>query len=226
MELDELKAVWQAYDRKLDTSIRLSTELLKAPVLRKAKGATTRLLIVWQIELALACIALAFIGGFTWMHILHPRFVFSGLLLMILAIVLVSTYVRRIMALRAIDFSGPILSSQKQLEAIRIAEIRATKWTLLLAPLAWTPFMVVVFQGLFHVDVFATFPVKWLIGNIVFGLIVIALERWISYRYAERLRNSPRLQRWMRDLNGYNLQAAVGFMRRASEFEEEARAQG
>jgi len=134
--------------------------------------------------------------------------------------------VRRIMALRAIDFGGPILSSQKQLEAIRIAEIRATKWTLLLAPLAWTPFMVVVFQGLFHVDVFATFPVKWLIGNIVFGLIVIALERWISYRYAERLRNSPRLQRWMRDLNGYNLQAAVGFMRRASEFEEEARAQG
>lgn len=224
MELDEMKIMWEAYDKKLDTSIRISKELLKAPVLRKARGAATRLLIVWQIELALACIALALIGGFTWTHILHPRFVFSGLLLMILTIVLVSTYVRRIMALRAIDFGGPIIASQKQLEAIRIAEIRATKWTLLLAPLAWTPFMVVLFQGLFHVDVFATFPLAWLLGNVAFGLFVIALERWISYRYAERMQNSPRLQRWMRDVNGYNLKAAMSFMRRAAEFEEEARA--
>jgi hypothetical protein len=224
MELDEMKTMWEAYDRKLDTSIRLSKELLKAPVLRKAKGATTRLLIVWQIELALACIALALIGGFTWMHILHPRFVFSGLLLMILAIVLVSTYVRRILAVRAIDFSGPIVGIQKQMEAIRIAEIRATKWTLLLAPLAWTPFLVVLFQGLFHVDVFAVFPPGWLLGNVLFGVLLIVLERWISHRYAERMQNSPRLQRWMRDLNGYNLKAATSFMHRAAEFEEEARA--
>jgi hypothetical protein len=224
MELDELKTMWESYDRKLDTSIRLSTKLLNAPVLRKARTATTRLLIVWQIELVLALIATALLGGFSWMNILHPRFVFSGVLLMVMAIALVSTYVRRIMALRIIDFSGPIVTIQKQLEAIRIAEIRATKWTLLLAPLAWTPFMVVVFQGLFHVDVFAVFPMGWLAGNVVFGLLVIVLERWISYRYAERMQNSPRLQRWMRDLNGYNLKAAMGFMRKAAEFEEEARA--
>lgn len=81
-----------------------------------------------------------------------------------------------------------------------------------------------LFQGLFHVDVFAVFPVAWLLGNVVFGLLVIALEHWISHRYAERMQNSPRLQRRMRDLNGYNLKAAMSFMRRAAEFEEEARA--
>ena len=224
MELDEMKTMWEAYDRKLDTSSRLSKELLKAPVLRKARGATTRLVVLWQIELALALIATVLLGGFTWMHILEPRFVFPGLFLMVMSIVLVSTYVRRILALRAIDFSGPIVMIQKQLEAIRIAEIRTTKWTLLLAPLAWTPLLVVVFQGLFHVDVYTHFSHAWLAGNVVFGLVLIALERWVSFRYAERMHNSPRLQRWMRDLSGYNLKAATGFLRDAAEFEKEARA--
>jgi hypothetical protein len=38
------------------------------------------------------------------------------------------------------------------------------------------------------------------------------------------MHNSPRLQRWMRDLSGYNLKAATGFLRDAAEFEKEARA--
>lgn len=223
MELDEMKTMWEAYDRKLDTSIRLSTKLLKAPVLRKAQTAMTRLRVVWQIELALALIATALLAGFNVTHILHPRFVFPGLLLMIGAIVLVGVSIRRIMQIRAIDFSGAIVAIQKQLEAIRIAEIRATKWTLLVAPLAWTPFLIVMFQGLFGVDVYAVFPRAWLAGNVLFGLVVIVLERWISYRYAERMRGSSRLQRWMRDISGYNLSAATKFLRAAAEFEEEAR---
>ena len=221
MELDDMKTMWNAYDRKLDTSIRLSTRLLNAPVLRKAQTAMMRLRIMLQIELTLALVATAGLGWFTWTHILHPRFVFPGLLLMIGAIVLVSTYVRRIMAIRAIDFGGAIVAMQKQLEAIRIAEIRATKWTLLLAPLAWTPFLIVLFQGLFGVDVYAVFPRAWLTGNVLFGLVLIALERWVSYRYADRMRSSSRLQRWMRNISGYNLNAATRFMRTAQEFEEE-----
>ena len=224
MELDELKTMWEAYDRKLDTSIRLSTKLLNAPVLKKARSATTRLLIAWQIELALAFIATALLARFTVTHILHPRFAFPGILLMVMAAALVSMYVRRVLALHAIDFGGPIVTIQEQLETVRIAEIRATKWTLLLAPLAWTPFLVVVFQGLFHIDVYEHFSHAWLAGNVIFGLVVIALERWISFRYAERMQNSPRLQRWMRDLSGYNLRAATKFLHTAREFEEEARA--
>lgn len=224
MELDELKTLWETHDRKLDAGIRLSTRLLNTPMLHKARAATTRLLIVWQVELALALIATAMLAGYSWLHLLQPRFLLPGLLLMVGSIALVCTYIRRLMAIRAIDFSGPIVTIQKQLESIRIAEIHATKWTLLLAPLAWTPFLIVVFQGLFRVDVYTHFPAAWLAGNVIFGLVVVAVERWISIRYAERMHRSPRLQRWMRDVNGYNLNAAMKFVRSAGEFEEEARA--
>jgi len=221
MELDDLKTTWDALDRKLDHNIRLSTELLKAPVLRKARNASTRLLVAWQIELALAVLATALLAGFCAMNVVHPRFVFPGLALLVMAVALVSTYARRITAMRAVDFGGPVVTIQKQLEAIRIAEIRTTKWTLLLAPLAWTPFLIVVFRGLFHVDVFAVFPTAWLVGNVLFGVLVIAGERWVSYRYAERMQRSPRLQRWMRDLNGYNLKSAMAFIRTAGELESD-----
>ena len=224
MELDEMKAVWEKYDHKLDTSIRLSTQLLKAPVLRRAHSAMTRMLVALAIELALAVLVTAWLGNFNWTHLTQPRFLVPGLLLQIATIALVGAYIRRIVAIRAIDFSAPIVAIQKQLEAIRMAEIRATKWTILLAPLAWTPLLIVAFQGCFGVDVYAHFPASWLAGNVIFGLVVIALERWIARRYAERMQGSARLQRWMRDVSGYNLRAATQFMRTAAEFEEEARA--
>jgi hypothetical protein len=224
MELDDMKALWEKYDQKLDTSIRLSRQLLNAPVLRGARTAMTRMQIALAIELVLALSVTVWLGNFNWMNLAHARFLVPGLLLQAGAVALVGAYVRRIAAIRAIDFSGPIVAIQKQLEAIRIAEIHATKWTILLAPLAWTPFLIVAFRGLFGVDVYAHFPAAWLAGNVIFGLVVIVLERWIAHRYAERMQGSPRLQRWMRDLSGYNLAAAMKFMRAAADFEKEARA--
>jgi hypothetical protein len=221
MELDDLKSKWEACDRKLDANIRLTTRLLNLPVLRKAETALTRLRRAWQVELVLAGIATAWLGWFNWYHIAEPRFLIPGLMLHAGAVVLLSVYVRQIIAISAIDFAAPIVGIQKQLELIRIREIHATKWTLLLSPLAWTPSLIVAFEGFLGIDAYAVFNTKWLLANVVFGIVIVAVERWVAHRYAERMGRSPRLQRWMRDLTGYNLGAAMKFLHVAKEFEEE-----
>jgi hypothetical protein len=222
MELDNMKSMWEACDRKLDANLRLTTRLLNAPLMRKAKTSLTRLTRIWQIEFALVLAVVVCLGRFEAMHITEPRFLIPAVMLHVGTVVLLVTYGRRIAALRRIDFSGPIISIQKQLESIRVAEIRATKWTILLSPIAWTPFLIVAFEGFFHVDAYATFNRPWLAGNVLFGVVLILVERWVSFRYAERMQGSPRLQRWMRDVSGYNMAAATRFLHAAAEFEKES----
>ena len=168
MELDDMKTLWDAYDRKLDTSIRLTTRLLNAPMLKKAQTAMTRLVRLWQIECALNLAAVVWLGWFESNHFTQPRFLVPALVLHAGGIALLITYARRILAVRRIDYAQPIMAIQKALESVRIAEIHATKWTLLLAPIAWTPFLIVAFKGLFNVDAYTTFSTAWLAGNVLF----------------------------------------------------------
>lgn len=53
------------------------------------------------------------------------------------------------------------------------------------------------------------------------GIGVIAVGLWTARRYADRMQRSSLVQRLLRDLSGYNLNAATGFLRSLSRFEEE-----
>jgi hypothetical protein len=72
------------------------------------------------------------------------------------------------------------------------------------------------------VDAYAIFNSAWLAANVALGVAVIPLAVWISKRYADRMERSPLLQFLMRDLAGYNLNAATGFLDSLARFEEES----
>ncbi|MFL6237775.1 MAG: hypothetical protein ACJ76N_31955, partial [Thermoanaerobaculia bacterium] len=71
-------------------------------------------------------------------------------------------------------------------------------------------------------DAYAIFSGAWLAANVAFGVAVLLMAVWISRRYAERMESSPWLQRLMRNLSGYNLTAAAGFLSSLARFEEES----
>ena len=76
-------------------------------------------------------------------------------------------------------------------------------------------------KGLLSVDAYAAFPGRWLAANVLFGLAVIPLAVWLSRRYAGRMEGSPAVQRILRDIAGYNLSAATGFLDSLAQFEKE-----
>lgn len=55
----------------------------------------------------------------------------------------------------------------------------------------------------------------------LFGVAVIPLAVWISRRQADRMDRSPFFQSLLRDIAGYNLNAAMGFLGSLEQFEEE-----
>ncbi len=222
MELDDLRKQWEGLDQQLDGVLRLNRRALETRVLDKASSAMSRLGWTLAAELALDVVALLLTGSFLADRVHQARFLVPGLVLHAFAIAQIATLVRQIVATRRIDYGAPLLEVQKQIGALRASRTRTTMWTLLLAPLLWTPLLIVALEGFAGVDAYASLGVPYLAANLAFGLAVLALALLLSRRYADRLPGSPLATRLMRDLAGINLATATGFLDSLSRFEQDA----
>jgi hypothetical protein len=222
MDLDDLKQRWEEQDRKLDASLRLSTRLLRESALSRAARAITRLSWLMLPEILLNLGLVVWLGSFLADHFAQARFAIPAVALDLGAVVLLIAQGHQWWALRAIDYCAPVVAIQKELGRLRLQELRVFKWVLITAPLAWTPLLIVALKGLLGLDAYTIFSGAWLAANVAFGVAVLLLAVWVSRRYADRMERSPRLQRVMRNLSGYNLNAAAGFLGSLARFEEES----
>lgn len=222
MEIEDLKRSWEDQGRKLDASLRLNTNLLRESALNKASTATARLSWLLMAEILLDLVLCIWLGSFNADHITEPRFLVPGIVLHLYAIGFVILGVHQWLALKRIDYGAPVVAIQKRLGELRVQRVRATKLILLSVLLLWTPLLIVTLKSLFGVDAYALFSSAWLAANVALGVAVIPLAVWISKRYADRMERSPLVQRLMRDLAGYNLNAATGFVSSLARFEEES----
>jgi len=221
MDLDELKRTWEGYDRKLDASVRLNTRMMRGALLDKAETAMTRLSLLVGVELVVLLGAALWLGAFMWRYAGEARFLVPAMMLDLGVIVLVIAGVRQVSAVSQLDYGAPVVAIQKHLESLSVERIRATKWTLFLAPFAWTPISIVFLKDVFNLDVYAAFGVSWLGANVLFGLVVLAVLVGISKRLANSARHASLLQRLSRDFAGHNLTAAMDFLGSLSQFEKE-----
>ena len=125
--------------------------------------------------------------------------------------------IRQIAAALELDYGKPIATIQKQLASLRIMRIRYTQVTLVAGTLAWTPFVIVVLKGFFSLDAYNVLGMAWLSANLLFTLAVVALAIGLSKKYGNGLSRAPLIQRLVKDLAGYNLNTATGFLASLSE---------
>jgi hypothetical protein len=223
MELDELKQKWAAHDRKLEVNIRLTRQLLTATKMNRARSALQRLAVILALESVVALAVIIVLGSFIGDHIAMVRFAVPAAALDLFEIASLIVLIQQIRRALYIDYSNPVAAIQKQLESLRMLQIRHFQWTLLLAPLLWTPLLIVALEGFLRVDAYKTVGAAYLLANLLFGLAIIPLAIWLSKKFGDRMDRSPKIQRLMKELAGYNLNAASGFLATLSEFEEEKR---
>lgn len=224
MELDALKEKWAEHDRKLDVSIRLNRQLLMAANMNRVRSPLRRLAFFVGLGALIGLIGPVILGQFIYQHWAEPRFVLPAVVLHVWVIANLAASIRQIaMALR-IDYDKPIAVIQKQLESLRVLRIRITQWALLTGQVVWwIPFLIVALKGFWDVDAYKVFGTAFLLANLAVGLAIIPLAIWVSRKFGDRMGRSPVMQRLMRELAGYNLNAATGFLATLSEFENETR---
>jgi hypothetical protein len=221
MELDELKQKWADYDHKLETGLRLNRMLLTANTLDRARSALRRLAILLALGAVATLAIIIVLGTFIYDNFALMRYALPAAVLHVFAIAVLISQIRQLVLILRIDYAQPVATIQKQLVQLRLARIRHIQGALLLATLAWTPLLIVVLWACFGINVYREFSLAWLASNVLLGLAIIPLAIWISKEFGDRMGRSPFLQRFMRDLAGYNLNAATGFLASISEFEKE-----
>ena len=221
IDVDELKQKWAEHDRKLDVSIRLTRQLLTAKSMNRARLPLRRMAFFPGLEAIIALAVIVVLGLFIGDHIATLRFSLPAIALDIFEIATLIVIGQQIRLALDIDYSKPVATIQKQLATLRLLSVRTTQWTVLLAPLLWTPLMIVALKGLLGVDAYQVLGAPYLLANLSAGLAFIPLMIWLSKTFASRMSGSPTMQRVMRSLAGYNLNAAADFLATLSEFEEE-----
>ena len=223
MELEELKVKWLEHDSKLEASLRLNRQLLSESYLGRTRSALQRLMLGLSLEAAATFVVLIALGGFLYTHRAMPRFVFPALALDLCTLAIFITLIQQVTAAAQIDYGKPITVIQKQIEALRVRRLRVLQGIFLGSALAWTPLLIVAFEGFLGLDAYHLFGAAWLSANLLFGLAVLPTALWLSKRLGTRLALSPLLQRLRNDLTGHSLSAALGFLATLSEFENDDR---
>ena len=219
MELDELKVKWAEHDRKLDESIRLNRQLLRDTYTRRAKFALWRLAGMLAIGSITMLVVIVSLGRFIAQNWSTPRFTFPAILLDLAAIAALGALNAQIGLALKIDYNQPVAVIQKRLEMLREFRIRYSQAICLTMTLTWAPIFIVVMKGFLGLDVYRLFGTTWIAVNVAFGFLVLGIGVWGARHYGDRMSNSALGQRFLRDLAGYNLNAASGFLVTLAEFE-------
>jgi cellulose synthase/poly-beta-1,6-N-acetylglucosamine synthase-like glycosyltransferase len=212
MELDELKERWAEHDRKLDESIRLNRRLLRDMYTRRARFALWRLAAMLAAGALFMLAIIVSLGRFIAQNWSMPRIVWPAIVLDVLAIATLAALNAQIGLALNINYNQPIAVIQKRLETLRKFRIRYIQAIFLMATLTWVPIFIVLTR---------LFDTAWVVANVVFGLLVLAIGVWVARRYGDRMSNSAFGRRFLRELAGYNLNAASDFMATLAEFEKD-----
>ena len=212
MELDELKEKWAEHDRKLDESIRLNRQLLRDMYTRRARFALWRLAAMLAAGALFMLAIIVSLGRFIAQNWSMPRIAWPAIVLDVLAIATLAALNAQIGLALNINYNQPIAVIQKRLETLRKFRIRYIQAIFLMATLTWVPIFIVLTR---------LFDTAWVVANVAFGLLVLAIGVWVARRYGDRMSNSAFGRRFLRELAGYNLNAASDFMTTLAEFEKD-----
>jgi|CXWL01.1.fsa_nt_gi serine/threonine-protein kinase len=218
MNLDELKEKWASYDQKLDQAIRLNEIRFR---LIDVRGSLSRVFWPAAAGLALDGIAMLILGDFIASHLSEPEFWIPALVLDAFVIAHIAWAVRQLLALRALDYSAPVVTIQRTLAALRLLRVQAVKWTLALSPLLWTALLVVGPEALVGLNVYEALPISYLAANLGFGLAFLATVMWVARHVEGRFNGSPWLETLMDHLAGRSLTNARLTLQQIVDFERE-----
>jgi hypothetical protein len=214
MDIEELQRRWQEQERRLDAALRLNVRVVRELETRKVQSMLGRLTAEIAVELSLNVVTVLLVGSYLGGRVGAWRFVVPAVALLAGAVALVVAQAAQIARIRSIDYATPVVAIQKQLERVRVLRLRTAKWIVLLAPLCWTPLVIVAADALFGVDLYAVAPL-WLALNAVFGVVAIPSLMWLARRRM--------LQPLTRHLDARALTAARRFLDSLADFEAEPR---
>ena len=107
---------------------------------------------------------------------------------------------------------------QRRLAALYAIGVRANRWIMFSAALAWPPLAIILAKGLLGFDLYPGAGTRWIAVNFIVGLAALLVGLWISARHADRFRQSLLWTRVSDHLAGRTVARAIRAVSQVAEF--------
>lgn len=221
MELDDWKQAWAAHGDKLERSLVINERLLRETLLRKARWALAPYVVGRVVEVALGLAAVAVVVPVLVAHRGEPRYLVAAGALAVFCVGITALFGAVLAASLRLDHGGAVTAIQRDVERLRLAEYRALKWAVLGGVLVWLPAALVGFEVVTGVDALARVDLGWLVGNLAFGVAVLAAGHAWSRRNVERPGLGPRARRIVDAVSGRSLRAVTAHLAELAAFQRD-----
>jgi hypothetical protein len=195
MELDDFQQRWLAQDRRIDEALRLNKRLWL-----RAELAAPRVSLRWVrvgalLNMLAGALCLLWTGAFIAANIHEPRFVVPAVALHLWLVAALATTIARFVKASAINYEAPVVTIQRQIEALRALTVRSTMWLFLFGvPIWFVPFCIVAMRSWFGVDLYRWFggdvlleSFAWSVaGGVALWAVGRRVARWATGRRVAR----------------------------------------
>ncbi len=213
MELAELKSIWQAYDTKLATSLRLNLQVLEQIGLQKVASSFDTLVRYKLFSIILGIAWVIFLGTLIFRFPSEPVFVASLAAIILFTIIAIAGYTYQVVLVKQISFRDPILETQRKLALLQASLIRITRILFLQAPFYATFF--VSKNLLLHGGI-----LFWVIEGSILALLILA-SVWLYRNISFKNLNRPFIKTIIENEGGKSIAKAARFIREIEGYKEE-----
>ena len=215
-QLDALRAEWNVRDQYLDKVMQDTIWKVSSLRSEKAKEDIRRSVNVERgVEVFAGIFAILFLGAFNFEHWLQWEFFVPGAALQMWVTVMFMFGVKQRVALQGLDFGLPVAILQGQIEQLAMARMRIFKWAFLTGQIVWyIPFLLVVFKGVFGVDLFMLSPFMptFIEINLIGGVLAIPVLLWLGAVVKRSQARWPAMRRAIDSLTGRDIAMARAFV--------------
>jgi hypothetical protein len=177
MEEMELKSIWNAYDKKLEKSLKLNLRIFEDMQTGKAESKLNALLSIKVGGVVMGILWTLFLGLLVYsVNFINIWFSGSVALIMIFTLIAIVNYIQHIILINRIDYTGSITGTQTKLAELQMSTIYTTRFAWLQLPFYTTFFWSNnwVMQGdkgfwfiAFPITILFTLLAIWLYKNII-----------------------------------------------------------
>lgn len=176
MELDELKASWKATNDRIDEMQGVQAAMQRIVLEGTTKSAARRLMAEPIFELVAGILTAVWSGGYLWDHmakvVASPLLGLPMGLVYALSVFTIGLSVRQLLLISGLDYSKPVVETQRSVAAIRSLRVRSTQFLLLVGIPLWVIFPLALGQALIGFELVRAVDPGWIVANLVFGVLV------------------------------------------------------
>lgn len=218
MEAIELRKILDAYDQKLDQTLRLKNTSMDGLNLKKSQNSTKKILRYRIAEVVVFSLMALMIGWNIAENWGKAHLVISGVIVHMVALVALIGSIGQVVLLRQIDYSKPIVEIRKKIELVNSHELLFVKLVFLSAPVWWA-YPMVAFDLFLGVDLYAYLESEFVVRYVVVNVLLIVPVLWLFQKLSYKNVHVAWVRKTLNFLTGAKTVRAMEFLNDIEEFE-------